>query len=78
MSAVPFYQGHRSGLARLGQGDGPTVGIRVGPELGQPVGEREGRISQGVGERLLQLGWTRVAPKLDQEVSDRGTRKPGS
>ena len=78
MSAVPLDQGHRPGLARLGQGDGPAVGIRVGPELRQPVGEREGRISQGAGERLLQLGWTRVAAKLHQEIADRGTRKPGS
>ena len=76
MSAVSLDEGQRPGCARRGQRDGHSIGIRVAPELRQPVDELEGRICQSARERLLQLGWTRVAAKLHQEIADRGTRKP--
>ena len=66
------------GLTRLGQDDCLAVGIRVGPELRQPVDEGDGRVAQSAGEGLLQLRRVRVTAKLDEEVPDRGTRKPGS
>ena len=66
------------GLTRLGQGDCLAVGIRVGPELRQPVDKGDGRVAQSAGEGLLQLRRVWVAAKLDEEISDRGTRKPGS
>jgi len=76
-SAVLFDEGQRPGLARRGQGDGPAVRIRVGPELRQPVGEGQRRISQSARKSLLQLGRTGIAAKLDQEVADRRAREPG-
>ena len=65
-------------LARRGQGDCSALGIRVAAELRQPVREGERWVSQSASERLLQLGWARVAPQLDEEVPNGGPRKPGS
>lgn len=77
-SAVPFDEGQRPGLARRRQRDRLAIGIRVAPELRQPVGEPEGRISKSASKGLLQLRGAWVTSKLDEEVRDRRARKPGS
>ena len=75
---VALDMGDGPGLTRLGQGDRPALGVRVAAELRQPVGEGEGWVSQSASEGLFQLGRARVTPKLDEEVRDRRSRKPGS
>ena len=66
-----------SARASLGAGNViALLGIRVAPELRQPVGEPEGRIAKSASKGLLQLRWAWVTSKLDEEVRERRARKP--
>ena len=60
-----------------GQLHGAAVEIRPALKLRQPIGERQGRIAEGPGEGVAEVGWSRICVQLDHEVADRGASEPG-
>jgi hypothetical protein len=54
-----------------------TFLIRPALELRQPIGERQGRITEGSGEGVAEVGRPRISVQLDHQVADRGAREPG-